>query len=145
MGRLVAAGLVLVAAGCSATDDPGRFYPPEDRARQALDAALTAWQQGAAPGTVPGTANPRVEFVDSHNGPGRRLKAYTVLGLAPGDGPRVFTVQLALDGPAAEVRARYYVIGIDPVWVIRQEDYDMLNHWEHRHGPKDRAGKATGP
>jgi hypothetical protein len=26
--------------------------------------------------------------------------------------------------------------------VIRQEDYDMLNHWEHRHGPKDKPGKG---
>ncbi|HKB04148.1 MAG TPA: hypothetical protein VKD90_18135, partial [Gemmataceae bacterium] len=135
MGRLWAAGLVFLAAGCSASDDPARFYPPEDRARQALEAALAAWQQGAQPGTVPGSANPRVEFVDSHNGPGRRLKAYTVLGLAPGDGPRVFTVQLSLDSPTADLRVRYYVIGIDPVWVIRQEDYDMLNHWEHHHGP----------
>jgi hypothetical protein len=83
-----------------------------------------------------------VEFVDSHTGPNRRLKTYTVLGLAPGDGPRVFTVQLSLDGPAAEVRARYYVIGIDPVWVIREEDYDMLNHWDHHHGPKDKPGQG---
>jgi hypothetical protein len=137
MGRLLVAGLVIAAVGCSGSADPNRFYPPDDRARRALDAALTAWQQGAPPGPVAGAADPRVEFIDSHNGPGRRLKAYTVLGLAPGDGPKVFTVQLSLDGPAAEVRARYYVIGIDPVWVIRQEDYDMLNHWEHHHGPKD--------
>ena len=131
MGRLLVAGLLAAAAGCSASADASRYYPPEDRARQALDAALTAWQQGAPPGTVPGAADPAVEFVDSHNGPARRLKAYTVLGLAPGDGPRVFTVQLTLDGPAVGVRARYYVIGIDPVWVIREEDYDMLNHWDH--------------
>ena len=52
MGRLLAAGLVAVAAGCTASDDPGRYYPPEDRARRALDAALTAWQQGVPPGTV---------------------------------------------------------------------------------------------
>jgi hypothetical protein len=142
MARLWAAGLALLAAGCSASDDPSRFYPAEDRARQALDAALTAWQQGAPPGTVSGTTNPRVEFVDSHNGPGRPLKAYVVLGLAPGDGPRVFTVQLSVDAPTAELRVRYYVIGIDPVWVIRKEDYDMLNHWEHRHGPKDKPGKG---
>ena len=143
MGRVVAAGLLVLAAGCGGADDPNRFFPPDDRARQALDAALTAWQQGSAPGPVPGTANPVVQFVDSHNGPGRRLRGYTVLGLAPGDGPRVFTVQLKLDGPAAEVRTRYHVLGIDPVWVIRQEDYDMLNHWEHRHGPKDERGKGA--
>jgi hypothetical protein len=23
------------------------------------------------------------------------------------------------------------VIGIDPLWVFRHEDYDLLLHWEH--------------
>ena len=54
----------------------------------------------------------------------------------------MFTVQLALDAPPAEVRVRYYVIGIDPVWVVRQEDYDMLTHWEHRH-TKDEKGQIA--
>ena len=140
MGRVLAAGLLAVAAGWGEGIDPNRYYPPDDRARQSLDAALSAWQQGSAPGPVPRTANPVVHFVDSHNGPARRLKGYTVLGLAPGVGPRVFTVQLTLDGPPAEVRVRYYVIGIDPVWVVRQEDYDMLTHWEHRHTKDGKGG-----
>ena len=140
-----AAGVLRAAAGCGGSDDPQRYFPPDDRARRALEAALTAWQQGAARGTVPGAADPVVQFVDSHDGPGRRLKAFAVLGLAPGDGPRVVTVQRSLDGPPAEVRARYYVVGVDPVWVIRQEDYDMLNHWEHHHhGKDDKAGPRKG-
>jgi hypothetical protein len=144
MGRVLALGLIALAAGCGGSDDPNRYFPPDDGARRALDAALTAWQQGAPPGTVPGSADPVVQFVDSHNGPGRPLKAFTVLGLAPGDGPRVFTVQLSLDGPPAEVRARYYVVGVNPVWVIRQEDYEMLNHWEHHHGKDEKAGARKG-
>jgi hypothetical protein len=146
MGRLVAAGLLVVAAGCAGSSDPNRYYPPDDRARQAVETALTAWQNGATPGTVPGTADPVVQFVDSHNGPARKLVAFEILGLAPGDGPRVFTVRLSLDRPAGEVRVRYYVVGVDPIWVIRQEDYDMLNHWEHPHHSKDAkpgAGKTS--
>ena len=23
------------------------------------------------------------------------------------------------------------VVGIDPIWVIRHEDYEMLTHWSH--------------
>jgi hypothetical protein len=56
----------------------------------------------------------------------------------------VFTVKLTLEDPATELKARYVVVGIDPVWVFRQEDYDMLSHWDH---PMKGAGegKASGP
>ena len=74
---------------------------------------------------------------------GRRPTSFTVLGLAPGDGPRVFTVKLTLDRPAEETRVRYVVIGVDPIWVIRHEDYDMMAHWEHRHEPKSKSGDDT--
>ncbi|HKB01862.1 MAG TPA: hypothetical protein VKD90_06560 [Gemmataceae bacterium] len=139
MGRvLAAAGLLALAAGCSDTSDPGRYIPPEDKARSALESALSAWQAGAEPGTIPGTANPTVQFVDSHRPPGRRLTGLTVLGKAPGDGPPVFTVKLAFDGSPGELKVRYVVVGIDPMWVIRHEDFDMLNHWDH----PMKAGKA---
>jgi hypothetical protein len=145
MGRVAIAGLFVLAAGCSSSSDPGRYIPPEDKARQALEAALTGWRNGAPAGAVPGTSGPVVQFVDSHRGPGQRLKEYTVLGMAPGDGPRVFTVRLALDAPAADVKARYVVFGIDPVWVIRHEDFDMINHWDHpMKAGKDGRGNSPG-
>src|SRR5262245_57789572 len=106
MGRVLSSGLLALVAGCGSSDSANGYFPPEDQARRALDTALSAWQQGAIPGQVPGTANPVIQLVDSHIGPGRRLKSYQVLGLAPGDGPRVFTVQLNLEGPTAEVRTR---------------------------------------
>jgi hypothetical protein len=127
--RALAAGLLLVAVGCSEQSDPNRFYPPEDRARQALEAALTAWQQGAPTGPVPGAVNPAVQLADSHRSPTQRLKAFTILGAAPGDGPRVFTVKLTLENPAAEEKVRFVVLGIDPVWVFRHEDYEMMSMW----------------
>jgi hypothetical protein len=127
--RAVVAGLLLVAVGCSEQPDPNRFYPPADRARQALEAALTAWQNGAPTGPVPGTANPQVQLADNQRPPGQRLKSFTILGAAPGDGPRVFTVRLALEHPAAEQKVRFVVFGIDPVWVFRHEDYEMMSMW----------------
>jgi len=126
-----AAGLVVLALGCSDSADVKRYYPPEDKARQALESALSAWQCGHPAGAVPGSTNPAVQFVDSHHAPGRKLKAFEVLALAPGEGPRVFTVKLTLDGPGAEVKTRYVVFGLDPMWVMQHDDYDMLNHWDH--------------
>jgi len=127
--RALATGLLLVAVGCSEQSDPNRFYPPEDRARQALESALTGWQQGAPTGRVPGAVNPAVQLADSQRSPTQRLKAFTILGAAPGDGPRVFTVKLTLENPAAEEKVRFVVLGIDPVWVFRHEDYEMMSMW----------------
>jgi hypothetical protein len=39
-------------------------------------------------------------------------------------------VRLHLDNPAAEERAKFVVFGIDPLWVYRQEDYEMLIHMD---------------
>jgi hypothetical protein len=116
-------------AGCARNSEK-RFIPSEEAARAALETALESWRRGEPHGPVAGTT-PVVHFVDSHHKPGQRLKGFEVQTLAPGEGPRVFTVRLRLEGPADEVRTRYVVVGLDPVWVLRQEDYDMIAHWEH--------------
>lgn len=127
--RILAAGLLVLAVGCSEQADVQRFYPPEDRARHALEAALSSWQRGEPPGEVSSTANPKVVLADTHRVPYQRLKVFTILGMAPGDGPRVFTVKLSLENPAGEMKLRFVVLGIDPIWVYRQEDYDMMAQW----------------
>jgi hypothetical protein len=134
--------LLALLVGCPAPG-PERFIPAEEKARQALDAALASWQRGEPHGPVPGTAAPVIQFVDSHHKPEQRLRSFAVLGLAPGDGPRVFTVKLSLEGPAQEVQARYVVVGLDPLWVIRHEDFEMLAHWDHP--MKGTAGEARAP
>ena len=68
---------------------------------------------------------------DGHRTPTRKLTAYSILGEVPSDAPRCFAVKLTLGNPTAEVRERYVVVGIDPIWVIRYEDYEMLTHWSH--------------
>jgi hypothetical protein len=129
LSALGLAALLAASPGCRPAGHE-RFVPAERSAREALESALGAWQRGEPHGPVPG-ASPAIQFVDTHHKPGQRLKSFAVLSLAPGEGPRVFTVRLALDGPAEEVRVRYVVLGLDPVWVLRQEDYDMTAHWDH--------------
>jgi hypothetical protein len=130
--RPLALGLLLTAlAGCGRPAENDRFLPPEDKARRALEAALAAWRDGASPGAVPDTADPVVQLVDSQVKKGQRPRSFTVLGVAPGDGPRVFTVRLELANPEQELKTRYVVFGLDPLWVMRQEDYEMLAHWDH--------------
>jgi hypothetical protein len=116
----------LALAGCSRE---GRrvedFTPPADKARQALEAALNHWKTGQPPGRVPGTT-PAVEVLDSKWKAGQKLKDYEIIGEEPGSEPRFFKVRLTPStGTAQEVR--YAVIGIDPLWVYREEDYKALS------------------
>lgn len=122
------AGGLLVFAGCSKGGKVEDFTPPSDKAQQALVAALTHLQSGNAPGTVPGTT-PRVEFVDTKSTPGQ-IKGFEILGedspTAGSSAPRFFKVRLTLaKGSPQEVR--YVVVGIDPLWVYREEDYRSLS------------------
>jgi hypothetical protein len=128
--RLLALAILLLgAAGCGR---PGydRYIPAEATARQALEAALGAWQEGRPPGRIDGFAAP-IEVVDTHRRPGQRLVAFAVLGEVPGSAPRCFAVRLTFDNPGEQQKVRFVVVGKEPLWVLRQDDYDMMAHWEH--------------
>src|SRR5690242_16357198 len=140
MCRSAAGRIVLLAAwapaivgafGCQARREGfDRFVPPPAAARRALVAALEAWKQGREPGLVPSTS-PAVHVVDSHRRPDQAMEGYEILGETLGENARTFTVRLRLRGEGGRSVVRFNVVGLDPVWVFRQEDYDMIAHWEH--------------
>jgi hypothetical protein len=75
--------------------------------------------------------SPAVHLVDTQSQPGQKLAAFTVLGPTTGEAHRCYAVRLTLDNPREEVRARFVVMGLDPLWVIRYEDFETLAHWDH--------------
>jgi hypothetical protein len=113
--------LALAAAGCGYSNS--RYTPSEDTARQALEAALTAWQNGQPqPGDIP-DSKPPVRAVDRRWQAGERLQSFEVVSEEPNTGgPRAFTVNLRMQAPAASKTIRYYVVGLDPLWVYREDD-----------------------
>jgi hypothetical protein len=123
---LLPALAVFCAAGCR-----GKTYedylPPPEQARSAVEAALSSWKSGHKPGRIETGTRP-VQAVDSRWSAGRKLQDFRVLGEVQGDGPRCFAAQLTLGGGQPRT-VRYYVIGLDPVWVFWQEDYEMVTHW----------------
>lgn len=139
------AAWALCSAGCGKSEPGyGRFIPPEPAAREALATALDAWHAGPA-SKIQTPAGRRVELTDCQQRDGRRLKGYEIIGEVVGDGHRTFAVKLTLDGPSGEVKARYHVLGLDPLWVFRQEDYEMLCHWEcPEPGPQAKAEVPLG-
>ena len=112
---------------------------------------LDAWKAGEPPGALPGS-RPVIHITDGGRKAGQVLESYRILGETRGSAGRTFAVILKLDNPAEEIRARYIVVGIDPLWVFRQEDYDLLMHWDHHmpaNVPEDELSegdrtKATG-
>jgi hypothetical protein len=119
--------LLLSLAGCSKGYQ--KYVPASETARHALDTALTAWKEGRKLDRID-NFKPPIEVLDSRWLKGRVLRDYEILGEVHQDGPRCFTVLMVLDGPRQEQKVRYYVFGIEPLWIFRQEDYDMLNHWD---------------
>lgn len=128
------AGLLaaVVACGCSGSGPRAdEFVPTEDAARRALASSLDAWRD-RGPAAKVTEARPAVETADGLRTPGRTLLKYDILGPVPGDAPRCFAVRLTLANPPQELKERYVVLGIDPLWVWRYDDFLMLTHWDHR-------------
>jgi hypothetical protein len=118
--------------GCARQPEPAKqsFTPPPELSRAALEAVLTDWQTGLPPGQIdrlPVT----VQVIDQQRKEGQELEEFEILGEAPGSAPRCFAVRLKFRRPETEEKVRYVVIGIDPLWVFRQEDFDGLSHWDH--------------
>ena len=102
----------------------GGFHPATDNARKALTAALNHWEAGNSRGRSPARRR-SVEVVDTKWKAGQKLKSYEILGESARAGPRTFKVRLTLaKGPPMEMR--YMVVGIDPLWVYREEDFQAV-------------------
>ena len=125
---------MVVCAGCGNGNSKfARYVPNGGTAREALVAALTAWQNGEQPGKID-SVSPVVHAVDSHWQGGNRLQSYEVIAEQPGEGPKRFSVRLTLVGSDHPQEVTYFVLGQDPLWVFRDTDFARVSQWEHGHG-----------
>jgi hypothetical protein len=122
------AWLAVWLAGCGGNSDES-YVPQSESAKEALQMALDAWKAGqpADPvGALPSGAT--IRAIDMDWAAGSRLAAYEIVQELPQSaepGPRRFTVKLTLDGSAQPVEVTYLVVGIDPLQVFRDKDYDL--------------------
>jgi hypothetical protein len=128
---LVGACVAACVAGCGKSSDAGRFVPRKDVALQALNLSLDAWQRGSDDSALALDDGVAVEVVDQHRRVGQTLQKFTIIGEVAGDGGRWFEVELHLAEPEHREQVRYVVVGVDPLWVFRRIDYEMLSHWDH--------------
>ena len=135
---LVAAGLL----GCEPTPEPISIVPDPARGRQAIEAAMATWKAGHPPGIIEPTS-PGVQVVDTHRKPGQTLVDFEILSDSADLRVRTFSLRLTLSESEERPVVRFLVVGIDPILVFRQEDYELLMHWEHRMDPEPE--KTTAP
>jgi hypothetical protein len=112
--------LVFGLLGCAR---PGveRYIPSDDAARRALETVLTNLQRGQSPDE--GTTAPVIHLVDSRWKPGEQLAKYEITKEESVEGHTMFSVLLVLKGGKREKLVRYVVVGRDPLYVYREEDF----------------------
>lgn len=112
-------------AGCNKSGEE-KFTPPSATARQALGTALTHWRDGQAKPSQFAFEKVKVEVQDQNWADGQKLQSFEIVGEEPNSsgGARVFTVKLKT--AKGEQTVKYYVVGIDPLWIYGESDYKKL-------------------
>jgi len=133
--------ILILMCGCQGEPEGfARYVPAPSSARRAVEMALEDWRAGNPPRAIESVA-PQVCVVDSLRPAGRRLERFEIVGEVPADNARGFVVRVVLEGEDTPQRARFLVVGIDPLWVYRQEDYESFSHWMHAMGEEKTAEK----
>lgn len=103
------------------------YHPTGTAAKDALVVALDAWKSGREKaGTIEGRT-PGVVVQDMVWDSGKKLTGYQIGQEQPGvDAPTKFSVELKFAGQEAPEVCEYFVYGIDPLWVLRDKDYQKL-------------------
>jgi hypothetical protein len=122
-GLLIMAGLasILVTLGCGPSET--RYIPAADSARASLEAALTAWKNGAPHEPVK-SRETSITMFDSRWQSKAKLESFEITEELPPNPHRAFRVKMRLARQKADEETTYLVIGIDPLLVYRSEDYE---------------------
>jgi hypothetical protein len=115
------AGALLLATGCGGARSTGSYVPSDTTGRNSLTAALEAWKAGKPLGRID-SVSPPVETLDWQWKSGKKLREFEILGEVAGDGPKQYRVKITVEG-AQPKEVIYVIVGRDPVWVFREEDY----------------------
>jgi hypothetical protein len=146
LSLILAASAFIAPAAISGCGSSSQAYTPASSAtaRESLDAALAAWQNGAKPEGI--SAGPTaVTAVDFQWRDGQPLERYEVLEELPaeGDHDKRFSARLKLKTAKAEQKVTYVLIGRDPVWVYRDEDYTRLLNMDNNPRPSRKAAGGS--
>ena len=127
--------LLLSVASTGCYQATPNFVPTKEIAQMALSRALETWREGGAAGEI-ADSKPVIFVTDSNRKEAQKLIDFRILGETPGLSGRTYAVELELAYPSERLKAEYIVVGIDPLWIFRREDYELLMHWDHHMSEK---------
>ena len=91
---------------------------------------MTAWRDGKPLGPI--EATPPVRVADSAWEKGQELDSFRIGSEEiSGEGTKEFAVTLKMKKSPTEQDVRYVVLGRDPVWVFRYDDYKRTLNMEN--------------
>jgi hypothetical protein len=118
---IVASGGLL--AGCGSSPTVESYHPQDITAQEALEKALTAWQNSQEPGSLTGGA-PKIRVADERWLKGAKLQKFEIGEPLDEDGPAKFPVKLTFDGASVPEEEVYVVVGKDPLWVMTKAEFE---------------------
>ena len=123
-----------LTAGCHSPSGPSSMIPDERVARDAISVMMKTWEERHPVGILEQTS-PRIQVVDTRRSKEPDLVRYQILSSAVDNRVYCFLIRLTFEGGEDPRNVRFYVVGIDPLLIFREEDYTMLMHWEHPMDP----------
>lgn len=120
MKRVLLCVCVLLA-GCGSRS-PEEYMPQGEGAKQAVQAALEAWKSAKPFSPVP-DSKPPINVFDARWRDGKKLETFEVGDPVAGAAPPRVPVKMKLVGGVEET-VHYVVVGIDPLNVFRDADYE---------------------
>ncbi len=121
----VFSALMFSLAGCSSNGE-AKYIPSEASAKEALNAALQAWQDGQAHGPITSYKVP-IDTYDARWQAGEKLEQFEVIRSEQLDQHKAFIVKMKLASAPDEQEDTFLVIGNNPLMVFRKQDYDKAS------------------
>jgi hypothetical protein len=104
--------------------------PSTDVSRQALQVSLDAWKAGKTTASL-ASGKPCIEPVDFEWKAGKILTDFTIGEHSPGEGTQTLSASLTLKGEPGPKEVKYMVLGVDPVRIFRDEDYNRAMNMDN--------------
>jgi hypothetical protein len=127
----------IALSGCGSTSAP---LSSADQARKSLEAGLEAWKAGR-PASSLTEGKPAVDFVDFQWKGGAKLAAYSIVSDRAEPDAHTFAVELTTADGKAPKQVEYKAIGIDPIHILRDEDYNRTLNMDNAPAATKPSGK----
>ena len=127
--------MLAALAGCGGGSAP---LPSANDARQALQTSLDAWKAGK-PASSLAAEKPSIEFVDFEWKAGKALTEFSLGQEAPGQGVQTLSATLTLKGEPGPKEVKYMVLGLEPMRIFRDEDYNRAMNMDNAPAPANKT------